>query len=281
MSSHEDEQRHVSSKGKGRARCEDLDESTPLLASGSGNLLEADIPPRRRRLATRLLSVFVFSSALCAAAFVLAVVIAYLYGSRASDISPEQIQRSIKFRGPDDLNIMSVDRDGLVRLQLQGRIGIDAAAVLGVHDNEDDNIFMYIWKSIGRWGVREMDRISVNLSSIEVFSKIAHDHLLDVSMPPFELPLTASPPPDDSWLTNMTIPLSLAPTRNSSALMQFVRNSWRDGALQFTVTVQCAAISGGGIDERSWRSRLRAVRTNVRVPFTVKSMSHLMICYAI
>lgn len=50
-----------SNKGKGRAHPEAVDETTPLLASGSGNHIEDNVPPRRRSLLSKVLSVFLFS----------------------------------------------------------------------------------------------------------------------------------------------------------------------------------------------------------------------------
>ncbi|KAI0689342.1 hypothetical protein BC835DRAFT_1283155 [Cytidiella melzeri] len=272
MASNEDATARVLAKGKGRAIPEHLDETTPLLASSSGNhSLEADdLPPRRHHLASRLLSVFLFSLGFCTFALVLVILVAYSYGSRASDISPEQIQRSVKFRGPDGLDVVRVGPDGFVCLQIRVRVGVDAAAVIGIQDDDEDGIFRYMWKTVGRWGVRQVDRISVNLSSVEVYSGQTHELLVNVSIPPLEIPLTTNPPPDDSWLTAMTIPLSLAPTRNMSALTRFIRESWRDGALVMISETQRAVVYGGGLHERSWRSRLRAVRTNVRMPMRVK-----------
>ncbi|KAI0089594.1 hypothetical protein BDY19DRAFT_943148 [Irpex rosettiformis] len=270
MASNEDNITRTSMKGKGRARPEDIDETTPLLASSSGTHLEDDAPPRRRHLASRLLSVFLFSLAFCIVGLVFLVLVAYSYGSRASDISPEQIQRSVRFWGPDKLDVVKVGRDGSVSLEVRGRVGVDAAAVIGIQDDEDDDIFRYVWKSVGRWGVRQVDRISVNLSEVEVFTTRTHSLLANVSIPPLEISLTVSPPQDDSWLTEVTIPILIVPTKNVSTLLEFIRESWRDGALQMTTETNCAAVHGGGLYEQSWRTRLRAVQTNIRMPIRVK-----------
>lgn len=272
MTSNEDNNTRTTSKGKARARPEDIDETTPLLASSSGIHIEADIPRRRRRLTSRLLSVFLFSLAFCVVAFVFLVLIAYSYGSRASNISPEKIQRSVRFRGPDRLDVVKVGRDGAVLLEVKGRIGVDAGSVIGIQDDEEDGIFRYVWKSIGRWGVRQVDRVSVNLSVVEVYTTQTHSLLANVSIPPLEVPLTVNPLQDDSWLTEMTIPISLVPTKNITTLIEFIRESWRDGALQMTSETHRAALHGGGLNERSWRARLRAVQTNIRMPMRIKSM---------
>lgn len=271
MTPNEDCSARTLAKGKARARPEDLDETTPLLASTSGSQLEADISPRRRHLASRLLSVFLFSLAFCVVVFVLLVLIAYSYGSRASDISPDKIQRSITFRGPDKLDVVRVGKDGSISLEVWGRVGVDAAAVMGIQDDEDDDIFRYVWKSIGRWGVRQVDRISVNVSEVEVYTTRTHRLLANVSIPTLEVPLTTSPPQGDSWLTELTIPITILPTKNISTLIQFVRESWRDGALQMTTETDRAAVQGGGLYERSWRKRLRAVQTNIHMPMRIKS----------
>lgn len=199
------------------------------------------------------------------------VLIAYTYGSRASTLSPEELQRSIRFLGPHNLDVVKIDPDGGIWLNVQGKVGVDAGGAMGVNDDEDDNLILYLWKSFGRWGIHRLDRISVHISTVDVHS--GHDFLANVTLAPLELYLTTNPPPDDTWLNDISIPLYLAPTHNSTAIRRFVRESWRDGFAQVEATTDRALVRGGRIDERSWRTKLRASRSKVQVPMRVKSAS--------
>lgn len=250
-------------KGKGRARPEDLDERTPLLASGSGTHYEPEpTTPRRRRLVAQLLSVFLYSFSFCVLLFIIVLLIAYSYGSRASGIPPDElIQRALIARGPDRLDVLNITSDGGIWLRVRGRVGLDAGRVIGVATEEDESYLQFWWKSIGRWGIEQLDSVTANLSTIEVSSQ--HDHLAAVVIPPLDLPLTADPPHDDSWLTEVTIPVYIQPTKNMTALLRFVRESWRDGTMRVEAHVGRAAIRGGHLHEGGWRSALSAVRKDV------------------
>lgn len=259
------------SKGKTRATQQDLDERTPLLASGSGTHYDLEPgPPRRRRLFTKLLSVFVFFFSVCILLFILVLLIAYSYGSRASDISSDElIQRALVVRGPDRLDVLNITREGGIWVNVQGRVGLDAGSVIGVASGEDDSIFIDWWKSMGRWGIHQLDRVTVNLTTIDVSSQ--HDHLATISLPLLELSLTADPPENDSWLTKVSIPVYVQPTKNISALARFVRESWRDGTVRIEAHVGSADIRGGRANEDGWRTRLRAIRSDVHSKVSLNS----------
>lgn len=260
-------------KGKARARIDDPDERTPLLASGSGPHYDLEPgTPRRRRLFTKLLSVFLLTFSLCILFLVLVLLIAYSYGSRASGISSDElIQRALVARGPDRLDVLNITTDGGIWLHVQGRVGLDAGGVIGVATEEDDSVLQYWWKSIGRWGIHQFDRVTVDLTAIDVSSE--HDQLAVISLPPLELPLTADPPNDDSWLTTVAIPVYFEPTKNISAIARFVRESWRDGTMRVEAHVGRAVVRGGRLNDGSWRTRLRAIRSDVHSTVSMKSKS--------
>ncbi|EKM57252.1 uncharacterized protein PHACADRAFT_254920 [Phanerochaete carnosa HHB-10118-sp] len=250
-------------KGKGRARPEDFDERTPLLASGSGAHHDPEpAAPRRRRLFAKLLSVFLYTLSFCVLFFVIVLLIAYSYGSRASGISSDElIQRALVTRGPDRLDVLNVTGDGGIWVKVRGRVGLDAGGVIGVAAEENESYAKYWWKSIGRWGIEQLDTITVNLSTVDIFSK--HDYLAEVVIPPLDLPLTADPPDNDGWLTEVTIPVYIQPTKNITALLRFAHESWRDGTMRVEAHVGRAAVRGGHLNESGWRSALSAVRTDV------------------
>ena len=260
------------SKGKARAIPQDFDERTPLLASGSGAHYdpEPNVPRRGRRLFAKLLSVFIFSFSICILLFLLVLLIAYSYGSRASDISPDElIQRALVARGPDRLDVLNITKEGGIWVNVHGRIGLDAGSVIGVASDDDDTIFKDWWKSVGRWGIHQLDRITLNLTTINITSQ--HDQLAAISLPALDLPLTADPPPDDTWLTKVSVPVYILPTKNVSALARFVRESWRDGSMRVEAHVDRAAVQGGRLNDGGWRSMLRTIRSDVHSRVSVKS----------
>lgn len=273
MSSDEPTTPPTNSKGKARATPQDFDERTPLLASGSGTHYDPEPSvPRRRHLLAKLLSVFLFSFSVCVLLLLLVLLIAYSYGSRASDISPDElIQRALVARGPDRLDVLNITKEGGIWVNVRGRVGLDAGSVIGVASGDDDSFFKDWWKSVGRWGIHQLDRVSVNLTTIDITSQ--DDKLATLSLPPLELPLTADPPPDDTWLTKVSVPVYILPTKNVSALARFVRESWRDGSMRVEAHVGRATVRGGRLNDGGWRSMLRTVRSDVHSRVSVKSKS--------
>ena len=271
MSSESQSGTSIISKGKARATPQDLDERTPLLASGSGAPYDPEpAAPRRRRLFVKLLTVFLYSLSVCILFLVILLLIAYSYGSRASGISSDElVQRALVARGPDRLDVLNITKEGGIWLKVHGRVGLDAGSVIGVATEDDDTVLKDWWKSIGRWGISQLDRVTVNLSTIDVSSQ--QDQLASISLPPLELPLTADPPEDESWLTGVSIPVYIQPTKNMSALARFVRESWRDGTVRVEAHVGRAFVRGGRLNDVGWRTRLRAIRSDVHSRVSLKS----------
>ncbi|CAL1710343.1 unnamed protein product [Somion occarium] len=250
-------------KGKGRAVSPFPSERTPLLASRSNTPVELeDSSTPRRSIWPRLLSVFIFCFLISLFLLVLVALIAYSYGSRASGISSDVlIQRALVLRGPDRIDVLNFTRESGLWAQVDGRVGINAGAAIEVNAEEDDGILASAWKSLGRWGIRRLDAVTVNLSTIEVSSE--HDYLANISIPPLDLPLVANPPSDLSWLRRVSVPIHIQPTNDSSALLRFARESWKDGMVNAKAVVDQATISGGHLGEQSWRKRVHVVRTDI------------------
>ena len=276
--------RHVD-KGKGRAQGQDEEpsENTPLLASASGSTTSSrDVSVEhpnatRRRLYSRLLSVFLISLSLCVLLFVLLAVIAYTWRSRASTARPEEIiEHALVVRGPDRVEVLNATKEDGVWLMLHGRMGLDAGSVVGVKTDEDDSVLLDWWKGVGRWGIRQLDRVTVTTSEVRVGPRAHPDIVLaTVSTPPIEVPLAADPPRrgDWSWLTPVRIPVRIKPTRDVEDLMHFVRESWREGFLSIQAMVGQAVVRGGGLEDHGWRSRFIVSHRNIRPVINVKSTS--------
>lgn len=269
-----DASRHLA-KGKGRAVLPDVDERTPLLASGSAVQQDVEPPPppsRRRRIYSTLLSIFLFSLLFCIVIFVILAILAYSFGSSASGVSPEElIQRALVVRGPDRVDVLKITSEGGVWLRVKGRIGVDAGGVMGINTEDGDGMLRDLWKSVGRWGVHQLDRISVNLTTIDVSSD--RIHLANVTVQPLDLPLTVNPPPDDTWLSEMTLPVYIVPTRNVSALASFLRQSWRDGVMRAEANVGRAVVRGGPVHDNGWKSWVRVTRSRVHSAVQMKGTS--------
>lgn len=267
----EDVMRHLS-KGKNRAIDPDLDERTPLLASGSGVHNDVESTTRRRRLFPTLLTVFFFSLSFCALLFIVVAILAYSLGSSASGATPEElIQRALVVRGPDRVNVLKITPEGGIWLQVKGRIGIDAGKAMGYNTEEGDGILRDLWKSLGRWGVHQVDRVSVNLTTIDITTE-DNDHLVDLSLHPLDLPLTANPPRDDTWLSETSLPVYVLPTKNVTVLVGFLRESWRNGTMRVKANVGRAVVHAGSLHDGGWKSWLSVTRSHVKSEVRVRGV---------
>ncbi len=283
--------RHVN-KGKGRAHTQDEEpsENTPLLASVSGSLTSSrdgsvEHPnATRRRLYSRLLSVFLISLSICVLLFALLAVVAYTWRSRASTTRPEEIiEHALVVRGPDRVEVLNATSEDGVWLMRHGRMGLDAGSVVSVKTGEDDGVLLDWWKGVGRWGIRQMDRVTVTTSEMRVGPRSNPDIVLaTVSTPPIEVPLTADPPQKDwSWLTPVQIPVRIRPTRDVEDLMHFVKESWKQGFLSLQAMVGEAVVRGGGLEDHGWRSQLTISHSNIRPVINVKSASTFFLCLSV
>lgn len=259
-----------SAKGKGRALPTDIDESTPLLASSSGTEHDPQPAPRRRRVVRTLLSVFLLSLCFCVILILLVALLAYSLGSSASGASPEElIERGLVVRGPDRVDVLRITQEGGIWVQVKGRVGMNAGNVMGINPDDDDGLLRDWWKSFGRWSVHQVDRVSVNLTTINVTS--GDDHLAFVTLSPLDLPLTVNPPPDDTWLTELSLPVYILPTKNIPTLVKFLRESWQNGTIHVKADVSKAVVRAGSLNDGGWKSWLRVARTHVRSNVRMKS----------
>ncbi|GBE83381.1 hypothetical protein BKA93DRAFT_848176 [Sparassis latifolia] len=256
-------------KGKARAAEPEPTEGTPLLGSASAPYTsrdDLDSTPRPRRLWSRLVTVFLISLSLCVLAFLLVIVVAYSYRSRASDISPDEIlQHALVVKGPSRVDVLNTTGDGGVWVNVHCKLGLDAGEVAGVNTAAGDNFVQGLWKSVGRWGIRQLDRVTVDLTEIGVFPESdPSQSLTTITLPSLEIPLTANPPPDTTWLTEMIIPVLIQPTKDISVVMRFLRDSWRDSRIAVRTVVAQAFVQGGGLQDSGWRRNMQILRSDIR-----------------
>ncbi|KAF8639166.1 hypothetical protein AX17_001653 [Amanita inopinata Kibby_2008] len=281
----DDLQQHPDDKGK--ARAQDATEHTPLLGASSQSYSSAESPSvavvARRRLRSKLTCIFLLSLSFCILAFVVITVLAWSYASRVSSMSPEELfAASVVFKGPTHVDVLNVTRHDGIWVRVEGQLGVDAGSIVGIHrDTGEDGLFTDIWKSIGQWGVRRLDKLTVQLSTIHITPEYDSSLVLaSVNIPPLDVALTPDPPPDENWLTDVSIPLKISPTTNSSAILHFMRRCWTHGRIEIRANVEKAFLRGGALGENSWRKKVRRMLPDVRLPLHVKS-TFMFIMYRI
>lgn len=196
--------------------------------------------------------------------FGILVALALFYASRASSLNPETvIHQNLVFSGPDKIDVLNVSHAG-IWLHLEGKIGIDAGKVIGVASDPEDNLFLDLWKAFGRWSVRTLDKVTVDMTVVRLTPDFdSTQSLVDINIPPLELPLTVDPPDDISWLTPFSTLMFVRPTSNSTLLLKFLTESWRTGTISVRAHVGQAIIRGGALDEVDWRNRLSRRLSNI------------------
>lgn len=270
-------------KGKSKASLpEEPTESTPLLqfegdssqsSRTSDNPLDLESAVVRQRLYSTLTFVFFTSLFFCLLAFVVIVLIVYSFASRLSDISPQDLlENGLQFQGPSRIDVLNAT-DGGIWINVDARVGIDAGSILGVNSEGNEGSLKDAWNSIGRLGIRLMGTMSADVSEVYIYSIQQQPLLATVSVPPIELPVTANPPHDASWLTPVSIPFFVQPTNSSSDLAQFVDDVWRNGAVSVRALVSAVTVWGGQLDRKDWRSKLSLTMENVETQVTAKRTS--------
>jgi hypothetical protein len=269
-------------KGKARQSNSHIDqeptETSPLLASRSHALhpdndsLETASHSNRTLLST-LTTVFLITLSISILLLLLLLSLAYSYAAKASQLSNDDVlNNGLVFRGPDAIDVLNVSMHGDVWLRIDGHVGFDVGAVIGVKPDNGDNFWLDAWKAIGRWGIRNLDVVSLTLSSVNISTQYEPPvQLASIELPPFQLPLTAMPPDDTSWLTPMSLPVHIHPSRNVSAWLHFARESWQHGYVIAQATVGRANIQGGSLQHPTWRNALKVDRSDVTVGLNVKS----------
>ncbi|KAG6901227.1 hypothetical protein C0995_015044 [Termitomyces sp. Mi166 len=259
-------------KGKGRA--ENPTERTPLLdgQSSSSTLALNDHATAtsrgesNRQLRSRLTMVFLVSLSICIASFAFLALLAWSYAAEASRMSPDDVVRdALVLQGPDRVNVHKITLSGEVWLTVDARLGMDAGVVAGVNSQPGDSFMSRWWKAFGRWGIQQLDRVTLTLSTITVVSRSDPSIILaSVSASPMVVPLATNPANDASWLVPISIPVVIRPNSDTSAWIRFIRESWRQGSIDVQANVGQAVVHGGYENEKSWRTWLYQKMSDVR-----------------
>lgn len=267
---------------KGKRRAEDLTERTPLLQNGSFGSSSRDIlphttpPSSRRRLRSVLTTVFLVSLSACILISIFLAILAWSYAARASNISPERvINKDIVLSGPFHVDVLNTTDDGGLWLNVSGRMGFDAGDAIGVNHplvGEGEGLFEGLWKAIGRWSIQRLDTVTVELDTVHVAPEYDKSlELLEVKMPSVEVPLTVDPPRwSKRWLTPVVTEVFVRPTRNATALSNFVVECWKFGTVDVSATVGEVVVRGGG-NRESWKAKFQGKMKNVQTFIRMKS----------
>ncbi|KAF9266950.1 hypothetical protein L218DRAFT_758876 [Marasmius fiardii PR-910] len=263
-------------KGKGRAS--DPTERTPLLGHPSSEPVSAldeslTTSNTQRNLLSILLRVFLWSLLFCVVAFVLVALLTWSYVSRTSELSPDDIlHEAVVLDGPQRITIINTTWSDGMWVEVEGRIGVDAGAVIGVNrDPSGESFFKNMWKSFGRWGISELRQVSIKTSTIDIRSQQDPSLVLaSLDIPPLEIPLSSNPPSNHDWLTSISTPVLIRPTHNTTALMRFVRESWSSGAVSIRADVAKLDIQGGSLGSSSWRTVVHRALSNVKTSARVR-----------
>ncbi|RDB17180.1 hypothetical protein Hypma_001825 [Hypsizygus marmoreus] len=257
--------------GKGKRRADDATEHTPLLTNGAPSSYSdehASATPElsTRTLRSRLTFIFLISLSFCVLIFVILALLAWSYAAKASRVSPDDVlHNAMVFEGPQQVDVLNLTSSGELWINVDARMGMNAGSIIGVNTDREDDILQYFWKALGRWGVRSLDRVSVTLSRIDITSQHNSSVVLaSITTQPFLIPLTADPPKDLSWLTNVSTLVLIRPTNDTSALLDLLRESWRHGSVDVVADVGHVLVKGGGLNERGWRDALHKEYSNVR-----------------
>lgn len=270
---------------KGKQRAYEPTETTPLLGESTrqedAESAHSSTFGTQRSLTSTLLRVFLVSLLICVIVLALLAILTWSYVSRTAHKSPDTIlHEAVVFEGPRGVTIINTTWSEGLWVNVEGKVGVNAGVVAGVNaDPYGDSFLADLWKSVGRWGIHELREVSLRMSTINIVA--AQDPstvLASIDIPPIEVPLTSNPPRDTSWLTTISTPLLIRPSQNTTALMNFVRESWRLGALNVKAELSTLDVQGGSLTSESWRSIIHKsfsdVDTLVRIPSTSQQFSY-------
>lgn len=274
-------EQHVAiDKGKQRASIPEPSERTPLLPSGSSHTVHEPLPrssqseqPPHQNLLRKLLIVFLTTLVVCLIVLASVILFALSYSSRVSSLTIQDIlDRGLIVEGPDCIDVLNATREDGVWVRVDGRVGLDMGSILRIRPDAEDLIWTELWKSLGRWGVRRVGTISLELSQITVTSSDEHSpNLAVLTTSAIELPLSPDPPSNLGWLTRISIPIKIHPTERTEDLVRFANGSWMSGVVRLSSTIPSVRVIGGKVGEHTWRDNLSIKRSNVSIALAVKS----------
>jgi hypothetical protein len=279
-------------KGKRRAYSPEPSERTPLLGASTSRQSSHNEPPDdshpRRTLRSTLTLVFLVTFSLSVLTVALLALLAYSYAAQVSRLSSSDLlARALVVQGPDLVSVLNLTQpeqteDGRTEIwvMVHGRAGFDAGKALGVRDDEDpdtpDAFPTYVWKAVGRWGIRCLHTVSVQVENIHIASA-GGTALADVDAPTaIELPLTGQIQQDNKWLHHFAVPMRVRPTDNGDDLINFAKESWNAGFVAVSASVGSVHVVGGGNHWGGWRRKLQVDRKNIEITLKKQSSSFLL-----
>lgn len=273
-------------KGKGRAT-----ETTPLLSNGSSSAsteptsTDTERQPvahqQESRVALRrtLTNVFLGSLTAVVLILVLGALLVYSYVQRARGVEPDELVNAIIFRGPSSVDVVEIREGGEILLDVKGLLGVDTDRILGFRNNDDaeDNIFVSLWKDVGRWGVGLLREVTVDMGELVAYKAHTGDPLATTHARQFTVPLTSNPgkPSDPSWLRPISLQLVAQPTQDIGLLQQVALETWERGLLDLRLELDKVHVRGGGEQRGGWRSMITAKRKSIGIPFRYTSEAPL------
>lgn len=277
-------------KGKRRAIIQDEPtERTPLLGQLAGTsqipwqvVDEAEEATRhssRRRLWAKLTKVFLVSLLVSIVFLVICALLAWSYAARAAGLTPQDIlNKHLVFKGPDKVDILNTTSDGRIWLRVEGRLGLDIGEALGINSAAEDGALDRIWKGIGRQGVRTLEGVSLNLSTISILPEFDPSQTLaQIDMPPLPVHLSVNPPKDDSWLSPVTVTALVHPTTNATVIGAFLKDAWRRGMFAVRMDVEDVYVRGGLWNKASWRNQFHGKVSNIQASLRLQGIFFLLI----
>ena len=267
-------------KGKQRAATPEPSERTPLLPSTSSHTIHQSRPhfpppgqPPRQNLVRKLLIVFFATLTACIVVLVLILLFALSYSSQVSSLTTQDIlDRGLFVEGPDHIDVLNATIEHGIWVRVDGRVGLDMGRVLRIRPDDEDFVWTGLWKGIGRWGVRKVGRISVELSAVTVTSYSEPSiSLATVTAPAIELPLSSDPPSSLEWLTPMSVQIHIRPTNHTEDLIHFAKECWMSGIVQVSAAIPSIRVTGGRIHEGGWRGNFGIERSNVSIDIHTRS----------
>ena len=266
-------------KGKQRAATPEPSEQTPLLPSGSSrtiHLSRSRSPQEQlphQSLLRRLLIVFLVT--LVASLGVLSLVIFFIHGysSRVSSLTVRDVlSRGLVTEGPSRIDVLNATREDGVWLRVSGRVGLDVGSVLRINPDDKDFAWTKLWKSLGRWGVRQVGVVSIELSQITVASSGKPSlTLATLTTPVVELSLSPDSPTNLGWLMSVSIPIRVHTTERAEDLVRFVKESWVSGNISVSGVIPTMRVTGGKVGEHTWKGNFNIERSDVSVTLETKS----------
>jgi hypothetical protein len=296
-----------------KGKCVDPNERTPLVASGPSSsrlvghpttavaIYSSTEPFRseasetrsdrgRGRRAGNLINILIV---VCSLLFGACLFLGLLLASYVpSPIERDNLQDVVTFHGPTDIQVLNITSSGLW-LEVEGYMGVDVDQILGVdriHVPEGQRGGGAWWwesvrKAFGRTVVHTLGPVEVSsLRGIEIWSTTGtRSALLSAIIPKaIPIPMTTrvnnltydstvwSIPP---WLTPIRVPIHVEPKVSPKNLLSLVKKAWANGSISIELRVKSITVKA--VEDKGWRGYVSRTETDVRVPITIDSKSHV------